>query len=171
MPMIRLFQEGDWQAVWGMLEPVFRAGQTYVYSPEITEQEARGVWVDEPRATYVVVDGGELLGTYYLKANQPGLGAHICNCGYIVSENARARGVASSMCEHSQAEAVSKGFRGMQFNLVVSTNKGAIRLWERLGFKIVGTLPGAFCHPEMGYVDAHIMFKNLKTEQGVAPKA
>ena len=162
--MIRLFQDGDWQAIWGLLEPVFRAGQTYVYSRDITEEEARRVWIDAPLATYVAADNDEILGTYYLKANQPGLGGHICNCGYIVSENARGRGVASSMCEHSQAEAVSKGFRGMQYNLVVSTNKDAIRLWERLGFKIVGTLPGAFCHPEMGYVDAHVMFKRLKAE-------
>jgi RimJ/RimL family protein N-acetyltransferase len=111
----------------------------------------------------------EILGTYYLKANQHGLGGHICNCGYIVSERARGKGIASIMCEHSQAEAVTHGFRGMQYNLVVSTNEGAIRLWKKHGFHVVGTLPGAFRDPDLGYVDAHIMFKQLvpdDTDQG-----
>jgi len=164
MPLIRLLSEDDWPAAWAMIEPVFRAGRTYVYPPEITEKEARRVWVDVPAATYVAEDEGEILGTYYLKPNQFGLGAHICNCGYIVSERARGRGIASMMCEHSQSEAMAHGFRGMQYNLVVSTNEGAIRLWKKLGFQIVGTLPGAFRDPKQGYVDAHVMFKQLIRE-------
>jgi RimJ/RimL family protein N-acetyltransferase len=101
------------------------------------------------------------LAPYYLKPNQHGLGGHICNCGYIVSERARGRGIASMMCEHSQAEAVTHGFRGMQYNLVVSTNEGAIRLWKKHGFQILGTLPGAFRDPEQKYVDSYVMFKQL----------
>jgi len=104
---------------------------------------------------------GAIIGTYYLKPNQPGLGSHVCNCGYVVSDRARGHGVATLMCVHSQQEAVRLGFRAMQYNLVVSTNDGAIRLWKKLGFDIVGTLPGAFRHPRMGFVDAFVMFKRV----------
>jgi len=160
---IRKYQESDWQQVWPMIEKVFHAGETYAYSPDITEQEAHKVWIDTPIETYVVIDQElEILGTYYLKANQPDLGSHVCNCGYIVSESARGKGVATYMCEHSQKEAISLGFKAMQYNLVVSTNEGAIRLWKKLGFLVIGTLPKAFNSKSLGYVDALIMYKELK---------
>jgi ribosomal protein S18 acetylase RimI-like enzyme len=104
---------------------------------------------------------GVILGTYFIKPNQPGLGAHVCNCGYIVASSAQGRGIAARMCEHSQVQALAMGFKSMQFNFVVSTNVRAIRLWERLGFSIVGRLPGAFNHLKLGYVDALVMFKQL----------
>ncbi len=164
---IRPFEEGDWAATWRIMLPVFRAGETYPFSPDITEEEAYALWVEMPSATFVAVDQDkEVLGTYYIKPNQPALGAHVCNCGYIVGENARSRGIASEMCAHSQREAVSRGFRAMQFNFVVSTNEGAVRLWKKHGFKIVGTLPEAFRHPMLGYVDAYVMYKQLQKEQG-----
>jgi ribosomal protein S18 acetylase RimI-like enzyme len=159
---IRRFTEADWPAVWAMLQPTFAAGDTYTLAPDISEAEARRFWVDAPQSTWVACDaGGSLLGTYFLKPNQPKLGAHVGNCGYVTSPAARGRGVAAAMCEHSQREAVAQGFRAMQFNFVVSTNEGAVRLWQRLGFAIVGTLPGAFAHPRLGYVDAYVMFKAL----------
>lgn len=161
--MIRLFEPEDWEQIWSFMEPVFRAGKTYAYPPEITEAEARKIWIDLPSATFVAEEDGEILGTYFIKPNQPGLGGHICNCGYIVSNRARGRGIASQMCEHSQAEAVSRGFLAMQFNLVVSTNETAVRLWKKHGFDIVGTLPGAFREPDHGLVDAFVMFKTLAT--------
>ena len=115
-----------------------------------------------PSATFLAVDEeSNVVGTYYIKPNQPTLGAHVCNCGYVVGENARGRGVASIMCEHSQQEAKSRGFRAMQFNLVVSTNEGAVRLWKRHGFEIVGTVPRAFNHVRWGLVDAYVMYKQL----------
>ena len=161
---IRKYQESDWQQVWPMIEKVFHAGETYAYSPDITEQEAHKVWINTPKETYVVIDQEhEILGTYYLKENQPGLGSHVCNCGYIVSESARGKGVATHMCEHSQKEAVNLGFKAMQYNLVVSTNEGAIRLWQNLGFLVVGTLPKAFNSKSLGYVDALIMYKELNS--------
>ena len=161
---IRKYQEIDWGQVWPMVEKVFRAGETYAFSPEITEEEAQKVWIELPRETYIAIGQDNIiLGTYFIKPNQPGLGAHVCNCGYIVSENARDQGVASCMCEHSQQEAVNLGFRAMQYNLVVSTNEGAIRLWKKLGFQVIGKLPKAFYSRSSGYVDALIMYKELKT--------
>ena len=167
MPTIRRFDAADWPAVWGLLAPVFGAGDTYAVAPDVDEADAHRLWIDVPAATYVVeADDGALIGTYYLKPNQAGGGAHVCNCGYIVGAAARGRGVATAMCEHSQREAVNMGFRAMQFNLVVSTNETAVRLWQRQGFAIVGRLPGAFLHPTRGTVDAFVMFKQLASGSG-----
>ncbi len=161
---IRPFEEQDWTAVWQVIEPVFRAGETYAFCPDISKDEAYNAWIIAPSATFVAVDEkGTVLGTYFIKPNQPGLGSHVCNCGYIVGENARGRGIASQMCEHSQREAVDRGFRAMQYNLVVSTNEGAVRLWKRHGFEIVGALPKAFRHPQLGFVDAFVMYKQLES--------
>ncbi len=160
--LIRKYQETDWDQVWPIIEKVFRAGETYAFAPDISEQEAHKVWIASPLETYVACDETDtILGTYYIKPNQPGLGSHVCNCGYIVSESARGKGFASSMCEHSQQMAVRLGFRAMQYNLVVSTNEGAIRLWKKLGFQVIGTLPNAFNSKTSGYVDALIMYKEL----------
>lgn len=165
-PEIREFRESDWEAVWALLKPVFRKGETYAYAPTIDEAEAHRVWVEMASQTFVVRnDKGVVLGTYYIKANQPGLGAHVANCGYVVAEAARGHGVAAFMCWHSQKAALSNGFQSMQYNLVASTNEGAIRLWKRQGFLIVGTLPGAFNHAKRGFVDAFVMFKELDPEE------
>jgi RimJ/RimL family protein N-acetyltransferase len=164
MITIRPLEEQDWEGCWRIIDPVFRAGETYAFSPDITEAEAFRVWVTTPSATFVAVDEShQLVGTYYIKPNQPGLGAHVCNCGYIVAQHARGKGIAAEMCEHSQREAVSRGFRAMQYNLVVSTNEGAVRLWQKHGFDIVGTLPRAFQHRQLGFVDAFVMYKFLVT--------
>lgn len=163
MTLIRAFRQSDWPEVWGILEPVFRAGDTYAVDVDITEDAARDMWIAAPTATFIGEGrDGEIRGTYYIKPNHPGAGDHVCNCGYIVAASARGQGVATAMCEHSQARAVEFGFRAMQFNLVVSTNRGAVRLWKKLGFQTVGTLPGAFRHPEEGYVDALVMSKQLR---------
>ena len=160
--MIRKINDNDWQAVWKIIEPVFRAGDTYAFPTDISSAEARAAWVDTPAATFVATDEkGNILGTYYIKPNQAGPGSHVCNCGYIVDTAARNLGIASAMCEHSQRAAIDLGFRAMQYNLVVSTNKGAIRLWQKHGFSIVGTLPQAFHHPRQGFVDAYVMYKWL----------
>ena len=158
---IRPFEAQDWNSVWEILEPVLRAGETYSFDPDITQQEAYKVWIELPMTTFVTLEGDDIVGTYYLKPNQPTLGAHVCNCGYIVAEKARGKGIASLMCEHSQQEAIKQGFRAMQYNLVVSTNTGAVRLWQKHSFEIVGTLPKAFKHLKLDYVDAYVMYKKL----------
>jgi ribosomal protein S18 acetylase RimI-like enzyme len=162
MVSIRRFRESDWPAVWPILRTTFEAGDTYAFSPDNTEYEIHRAWVEAPSATYVAcAPDGQVLGTYFIKPNHPALGAHVCNCGYVVAPFAQGRGIAAAMCEHSQAEAVSMDFRAMQFNLVVATNERAVRLWKRLGFAVVGTLPRAFRHLRLGYVDALVMFKEL----------
>ena len=159
MITIRPYQPSDWPAVWAIVEPVFRTGETYAFSPDIAEDDSRRVWVETPQKTYVAVaDSGGIVGTYYIKPNQPALGAHVCNCGYIVAAGERGKGIASTMCAHSQRQAVKLGFKSMQYNLVVATNVIAISIWKRNGFEIVGTLPEAFRHPRLGLVDAHVMY-------------
>jgi ribosomal protein S18 acetylase RimI-like enzyme len=161
---IRPFEAPDWPEVWEILAEAFRSGDTYAFSPDIAEADARRIWIEAPAATFVAIGGKDrVLGTYYIKANQPALGAHVCNCGYIVAAKARKQGIASVMCDHSQREAIARGFRAMQYNLVVSTNEGAVRLWKKHGFHIAGTLSGAFRHARLGYVDAYVMYKQLQT--------
>ena len=158
----RKYLESDWPATWPMLQSAVRAGETYTFAPDSTEAEIHRAWIEIPSATFVACDSqGRILGTYFIKPNQPGLGAHVCNCGYVVAPDAQGRGIATVMCEHSQVQAMNMGFRAMQFNCVVSTNERAVRLWQKLGFAILGRLPGAFKHPRVGYVDAFVMFKQL----------
>jgi len=145
-----------------MIEPVFRAGETFPCAQNISKEDAHHYWVEPPRATYVAVDNdGTILGSYYIRPNQPALGAHVCNCGYIVAEAARGQGVASALCQHSQAQALELGFTAMQYNLVVATNEAAVHIWKKNGLEIIGTLPGAFRHPRLGLVDAYVMYKTL----------
>jgi len=159
---IRPLEKKDWPQVWQFMEPVIRAGETYPYAMDMTAEDAHHMWLTVTESAYVAVaDSGEILGTYYIKPNQPTLGAHVANCGYMVSENARGKGVATQMCEHSQDEAIRLGYRSMQFNLVVKTNEASVYLWKKLGFEVVGCLAGAFDHPTLGYVDAFIMYKVL----------
>ena len=138
------------------------AGETYAYPRETPKEEAKRLWLDLPRKTFVVEEEGEILGTYYIKSNQLGAGSHVCNCGYMVSSTARGKGLGTIMCEHSQQIAIELGYKAMQFNCVVTSNQGAIRLWHKLGFETVGRLPKAFEHPSIGYVDTLVMYKWLE---------
>ncbi len=159
--MIREFADSDWPALWPILREAFSTGDTYPFPPDISEADARHAWMEAPDATFVAVEDDAVLGTYYLKTNQPGLGSHVCNAGYIVGKAARRRGLGRAMCAHSMIEARRRGFRAMQYNLVVVTNEGALRLWKEMGFAVVGTVPGGFNHKELGYVDALIMYQEL----------
>ena len=166
--MIRPYTADDWEDVWSILEPVFRAGETYAFPRDISASAARQAWTDGSKRVFVAVDEttDNVLGTYYLKPNAEGAGSHVCNCGYVVAEKARGKGVAARMCEHSQIEAASRGYRAMQYNLVVSSNESAVHLWKKMGFDIIGTLPGAFRHPRFGFVDAYVMYKVLRADRG-----
>jgi L-amino acid N-acyltransferase YncA len=158
---IRAAGQADWTAIWAILEPVFRAGETYAVDPGISETAARDYWCAPIRQTYVACDGETVLGTYYLTANFAGNADHICNCGYVTAPVAQGRGAARTMLAHSLDAARRAGFTAMQYNCVVSTNERAVNLWRAHGFDIVGTLPRAFRHPVQGPVDAYVMFKEL----------
>lgn len=127
----------------------------------MSEADALGYWLGADRETFVAELDGEIVGTYYIRANQAGGGKHICNCGYITSDVATGRGIARTMCQHSLGYARELGYRGMQFNFVVSSNERAVALWKSFGFEIVGRIPGAFDHPRLGAVDALVMFRAL----------
>jgi ribosomal protein S18 acetylase RimI-like enzyme len=161
MITVRPAGSGDADAVWKILEPVIRAGETYTLPRDMTREQALVYWFAPANEVFVAEETGEVLGTYFLHANQNGGGAHVANCGYITSVHSTGRGVARAMCAHSLEHAKARGFRAMQFNFVVSTNQRAVRLWQSFGFEIVGRLPGAFQHPTAGYVDAYVMYRYL----------
>jgi len=158
---IREATEKDFDAIWPIFSDVVSAGEIYAYPEETTKDEALKIWMQLPRKTYVVEEDDQILGTYYIKTNQAGPGSHVCNCGYMVSSNARGKKLATAMCEHSQQVAPELGYKAMQFNFVASSNEGAVRLWIKLGFETVGSLPKAFKHPVLGYIDALVMYKWL----------
>lgn len=158
---IREATSEDFDRIWPIFHEIVAAGETYGFARDTTKDAAREVWMGAPRKTFVFEAAGEILGSYFIKANQQGPGDHVCNCGYMVSSPARGRGIATALCKHSQEIAVQLGYRAMQFNFVASTNEGAVRLWSELGFATVGRLPRAFHHPTHGYVDALVMYKWL----------
>lgn len=160
---IRQANEVDFVRIWPIFKEIVSAGETYAFPRATTKAEGKRLWIDIPRKTFVVEFEDDVLGTYYIKTNQPGPGSHVCNCGYMVPASARGKGIATAMCEHSQRIALELGYRAMQFNFVASSNEGAIGLWRKLGFSTVGRLPRAFNHPEQGYVDALVMYKWLET--------
>lgn len=165
MTTLRPFHASDWPSLWKLLHATFQSGETYAYAPEASEAEVHAAWIEAPEETFVAVEpDGRVVGTFYLKPNQPGLGSHVANCGYVVAADAAGRGIATRLCEHSQAEAAARGYRAIQFNFVVATNERAVRLWQRLGFAIVGRVPGAFRHARLGYVDVLVMHKALLPE-------
>ncbi|TXN21729.1 GNAT family N-acetyltransferase [Methylobacterium sp. WL9] len=159
--LIRISRPEHAPAIWSIIEPVIRAGETYTLDRDMTEEQALAYWMGPDKETFVAEEDGITLGTYYMRPNQAGGGRHVCNCGFMVSADATGRGIAGLMGEHGLAHARSRGYRGMQFNSVVSTNERAVRLWQKLGFAIVGRLPLAFHHPANGDVDALVMFQAL----------
>lgn len=160
---IRPLTDADWPSVWPIVEAVCREGETYVYPTDITEEQARGYWLEPPPGAVVVLeDDGVILGTAKMGPNRPGHGDHIGTASFMVAEAARGRGVARALGEHVIAWHREHGFRGIQFNAVVESNAPAVHLWQRLGFEIVGTVPGAFRSPAHGEVGLHVMFLPLE---------
>ncbi len=158
---IRPDASGDADALWAILHAVIAAGDTYSFGPDMSRADALAAWHPPGGHTVVAERDGRLVGTYLLKANQPGLGNHVANCGYMVAPGARGQGIGEALCRHSLDLARALGFQAMQFNSVVSTNRGAIALWQRCGFAVVGTVPRAFRHPREGLVDIHVMHRLL----------
>lgn len=159
--LIRPATAADADAIWEIIGPTIRAGETYALDPAMSRADALAYWLAADKETFIADEGGLILGTYYIRANQSGGGSHVCNCGYMTSKTATGRGVARQMCQHSLKRARDRGFLAMQFNFVVSTNTRAVSLWQSLGFEIVGRLPHAFRHPDQGYVDALVLYQTL----------
>ena len=158
---IRPARSDDDDAIWRALEPAFRAGETYPLPRDISRADALAYWHTPGHAVFVAQRDGEILGTYYLRANNRGGGAHVANCGYIVAPTAMRQGAARAMCTHSLAQARARGFRAMQFNFVIASNERAVRLWQDMGFAVIGRLPQAFQHPRLGLVDSLVMHRYL----------
>jgi len=157
---IRAAIEADRDAIWKIFHQIIAARDTYAFDPKTSREEALAYWFRADTNIYVAEKAGGIAGTYILRANQLGPGSHVANAAFMVASDAQGSGVGRRMAEHCLSEARRMGFRAMQFNFVVSTNAPAIHLWEQLGFKIVGTLPGAFHHPEKGYVDVYVMYRS-----------
>ena len=158
---IRKAQPADASAIAEIIVPTFRDGSTYAIDPDISESDALAYWLAPEKETFVAEADGAIVGTYYMRPNQAGGGRYVCNCGDMTRTGATGRGIARAMCLDSLAHARSRGYRAMQFNFVVSTNERAVRVWESLGFGVVGRLPGAFRHPTQGFVDALVMYQTL----------
>jgi GNAT superfamily N-acetyltransferase len=161
MLSIRRAGESDADAIWAILEPIIRAGETYALPADMTRAAALAYWCAASNEVFVAERDGATLGTYILRVNQAGGGSHVANCGYMTSASAQGKGVARAMLEHSLVHARERGFLAMQFNFVVSTNERAVKTWQANGFEIVGRLPAAFRHPRLGLVDALVMYRRL----------
>lgn len=159
--IIRGAQPDDHDAIWQILEPIIRAGETYPLPRDMSRSDALAYWVAPARKSFVAQKGDTIMGTYYMRPNYSGGGKHIANCGYMVASNAQGQGIARAMCAHSLHTAPQFGFIGMQFNFVVSTNTRAVALWKAMGFETLASLPKVFEHPTHGKVDALVMFKAL----------
>ncbi|VAW21642.1 hypothetical protein MNBD_ALPHA11-751 [hydrothermal vent metagenome] len=158
---IRTASIADRQGIWKILEAVIREGKTYPFPRDMNQKDALDYWLAKNHNTFVAVLDGEILGTYYLRPNNLGGGSHIANCGYATHKNARRKGIAKSMCKHSLVQAKEAGFTPLQFNFVIISNQGAIKLWTAMGFDTLCTLPKVFDHPELGMIDALLMFREL----------
>ncbi len=158
-PILRPAGAGDADEIWAILKPIFHAGDTYAIEPDISRDDALAYWL--AHQTFVAEVEGEVRGTYYLRPNQRGGGAHVCNCGFATAKAAQGRGIARAMLDHALAEAKRAGYEAMQFNFVLASNARAVETWKRAGFAEVGRVPDAFKHPKLGHVDALILHKSL----------
>ena len=157
----RIATHKDIKALWGILEPMVRQGGTYVFSLDKTKESMMDYWMEVDKVTFVVEIEGVVVGTFYLKSNQEGLGDHICNAGFVVSRDMEGQGLGRWMGEYAQEVAKSRGFLAMQFNFVIQSNQKAVRLWKSLGFSVIGEIPEAYRHPNLGLVPALIFYKKL----------
>ncbi len=155
--------ESHWIDIYDIFVRVIETEDTFAHTPGTPEGEIRKYWMpdDDKTQTFVAIFDGNVVGSYIIRPNMPGLSSHICNCGYMVNPSYRGKGVAQSMCEHSLRYGKDLGYLGMQYNLVVSTNTRAVELWKRMGFRIIGTVPNGFRHKELGFVDTFVMFREL----------
>lgn len=157
----RLAKPQDHKALWEIIRPIIRKGGTYVFSPDSSEKEMMDYWMGKDKSTFVAEMDGKIVGTFFLKPNQPGLGNHVCNAGFMVDEKEIGKGIGKQMGLFALAEAKKSGYFAMQFNFVVSTNQAAVTLWQSLGFDIIGEIPEAYRHAEKGLVGVYVMYRRI----------
>ncbi len=157
----RKLETKDADALWTIIEPIVKAGDTWVYSPDSSREKMLDIWYSSDKYSYVYEVENQVVATFFIKSNQPDLGSHVANAGYMVHPDFRGRGIAEVMCRFSLGEARRLGFEAMQFNIVMATNVGAIRLWQKCGFEIIGTIPKAYQHQTLGLTDALVMYQWL----------
>ena len=156
---IREIKESDWAQVWPIVREIVVAAETFAYDPSMSSSQAQDIWVEgTPGLTIVAIDEGEIVGTAKMGPNHPGPGSHVATASFMVAADARGRGVGTGLCRFALAWAKERGYTGMQFNAVAESNRPAVGLYQREGFTVIGTVPGAFAHPTMGYVGLHIMY-------------
>jgi GNAT superfamily N-acetyltransferase len=161
MILIRKALAEDGDQIWEILRETIRSGDSFAFSPSLTRHEMLGYWLSENKHTYTASLDGKIIGTFFITANQPGLGSHIANAGYATAAKYYGKGVGRQMGIFSLSEARALGFQAMQFNIVVKTNTRAVQLWQSIGFKIIGEIPEAFQHQRLGLVNAYIMYQKL----------
>lgn len=159
---IQKISEQDFKQFWPTFKEIIVAQETYAFDPDMNYEDAWVLWCELPQVCYVAKEQGIIFGSYYLKPNGAGPSSHICNCGYMVAPQSRGKGLAKTLCIHSQKIALELGYQAMQFNSVVSENKVAVHIWKSLGYQIIGTIPEAYNHKKQGLVDSFIMYKKLK---------
>jgi L-amino acid N-acyltransferase YncA len=159
---IRSAVEADFEAMWPIFQAVVATGETYAFAPDTRRADALAFWFGPGIRTYVAEAAGRIAGMYRIVANQRGLGSHVANASFMVDPSCNGKGIGKGMGHHCLREARKAGFEAMQFNYVVSTNEAAVALWKKLGFGIVGTLPRAYRHSKLGYVDAYVMHRSLE---------
>ena len=157
----KLAKPQDRKALWEIIRPIIRKGGTYVFSPDSSEKEMMDYWMNPDKSNFVAEIDGKIVGTFYLKPNQPGLGNHVCNAGFIVDEMESGKGIGRQMGLFALEEAKKSGYHAMQFNYVISTNHAAVKLWQSLGFDIIGEIPEAYRHTETGLVGVYVMYRKL----------
>jgi L-amino acid N-acyltransferase YncA len=158
---IRSATASDWPAIWNIFRSVVQRGDTYAFSPDLDEESGLKTWFSAGAEVFVAEVGGRVVGTFFIKPNHPGLGSHVANAGFMVDPETRGGGIGRAIAEYALVWAKKQGYQAMQFNFVVSTNTGAVALWRKLGFAIIGTIPKGFRHSQLGYVDVHIMHREL----------
>lgn len=158
---IRKYTLSDKEQIWEIIKSVISTGDTYVFAPDSPKEKMLHYWCGADKKTYVALIEDKIVGTFFIKDNQPDLGSHVANAGYMVAPDARGKSIGRRMAEFSLKEAKRLGYRAMQFNIVVKSNTGAVRLWQSLGFEIIGEIPEAFNHIENGLTNAYIMYRKL----------
>ena len=159
--LIRKATDTDRDSIWSMIKDVIEKGDSYVFAPDSSKKKMLDFWFHQNHYTYVAILDGKSVGTFFIRDNFPDLGSHVANAAYITHQNSRGSGIGRRMGEYSIVEAKKLGYKSMQFNMVVKSNIGAVKLWQNLGFKIIGEIPKAFNHHQLGLTNAYIMWKEL----------